>query len=502
MTMPIRLIFLAAMFCCLNSSSASPVSTATAQPQPEPIELKVHIKPPAANDSRYFYVPFNVPNNAARIDVTYQYDRAKETNTLDIGLFDARSSGRDTDPAGFRGWSGGRRAEFFISQGEATPGYMPGALPAGTWRIILGLYRVAPGGVDVTFKITIEIGTSKSPAPVHQPGTRPSASQKIGKSAGEISRWWSGDMHMHTVHSDGNWTIAELISSASARGLDFICITDHNTASHHREIDHLNTAPPPLVMRGEEITTYGGHTNAWGLPSGTWIDFRAHPGDSARIKAIAAETHRAGALISINHPSALCSGCNWSYENSAASFDGIEVWNGSWEETDEQALLMWDKLLQAGRRITAIGSSDSHKETNPIGQPTTHAFANALSQTALLAAIKRGSVYLSSEPAGPTITFTAQTTEGQGQHGIGMEVHLTTPGIVRFMIGSDAASADATVSFISNGKVLQKFPASAAAQAIEIECRESGYFRVEVRDKTHSMLALTNPIYVRVEKNN
>ena len=46
--------------------------------------------------------------------------------------------------------------QFSISRDEATPGYLPGALPAGTWRIILGLYRVDAKGVDVSLKIEIE----------------------------------------------------------------------------------------------------------------------------------------------------------------------------------------------------------------------------------------------------------------------------------------------------------------------------------------------------------
>src|SRR6266542_4611204 len=117
------------------------------------VERHVHIDPPGANDSRYAYVPFDVGPHAVRISISYQYDRANGANTIDIGLFDARSTGSDTDPRGFRGWSGGSRSECFISSNEATPGYVPGALRAGTWRIILGLYRVAPTGVDVTFKI-------------------------------------------------------------------------------------------------------------------------------------------------------------------------------------------------------------------------------------------------------------------------------------------------------------------------------------------------------------
>ena len=151
--------------CCLSGATASSVVIyvlAATNLHAQTVNRVVHLAPPGPNDSRYSYVPFDVPANAVRISISYQYDRADGANTIDIGLFDARSTGSDTDPRGFRGWSGGRRSEFFISREEATPGYMRGDLPAGKWRIILGLYRVAPKGVDVSFKIDIETKANNS----------------------------------------------------------------------------------------------------------------------------------------------------------------------------------------------------------------------------------------------------------------------------------------------------------------------------------------------------
>ena len=501
------------------AATSQGVLTATpgAARQTQTTERRVHLAPPGAKESRYVYVPFDVPQDAVRIRISYQYARADGANTIDIGLFDARSTGSDMDPRGFRGWSGGRRSEFFISHDEATPGYLPGAMPAGTWRIILGLYRVASAGVDVSFKIEIDTGNgsaSSTPAerktssaatgtsltPLAKSNARaPSRRQKI---AGHNSRWWRGDLHMHTVHSDGDWTVAELISTALDVGLDFIAITDHNTASHHTEIDRSATGSrPPLVLRGEEITTYGGHTNAWGLPSGAWIDFRVRAGDTSRILNIAAQAHRSGALISINHPFALCGGCGWSYDAAARGFDAIEVWNGAWDPTDEMALTMWDRILQSGRHITAIASSDSHRAVNPIGQPTTHVAANALSQIALLAAIRQGRVYLTGE-ARAVIGFEAEAKprKRRSRSAIGDELRLRAPGTVRFFISTAAAPPDATVSLISNGQVIRSLPARSDVQpqVIEIECQRDAYYRLEVRDKTKSVLALTNPIYTKI----
>jgi hypothetical protein len=475
-------------------------------------ERVVHVPAPTANDSRYMYIPFDVPANAVRISVSYQYDRANGANTIDIGLFDARSTGSDTDPRGFRGWSGGRRSEFFVSRDEATPGYLRGALPAGKWRIILGLYRIAPAGVDVSVKVEVETSNERPPIPADSSRrTGLSTTSAIAmprlenpRSLGHTGRWWKGDLHMHTVHSDGNWTIAELITGARKTGLDFIVITDHNTASHHEEIDRLSKGSrQPLVLRGEEITTYGGHTNAWGLPAGTWIDFRTRPGDNSRIANIAAQAHRAGALISINHPFVLCGGCSWSYDPAARDFDSIEVWNGPWDFTDEPAVKMWDKILQSGRRITAIASSDSHRPDTPIGKPATHVAATVLSLRSLLQSIRRGHVFLTDGTDRVVLNFEAERKSGPSRSRtvIGDELRLPAAGPVRFLIATPVAPPDATVSLISNGEVIQSFPAKTGPpQVVEIDCRRDAYFRLEVRDGTKGMLALTNPIYVRIAK--
>ena len=496
------------------------IATPSAATKTETTTRVIHINPPGPNDSRYFYLPFDVPRNAVRIHVSYQYDRARDTNTLDIGLFDARSTGSDTDPRGFRGWSGGRRSEFFVSRDEATPGYLRGEMPTGKWRIILGLYRVAPGGVDVSFKIDIETdangfrssrpaangtGLSATAIPVTsiaEAGTPRPSSRQAGPHG---VRWWRGDLHMHTVHSDGNWTIAELISSALKSGLDFIAITDHNTASHHEEIDRLTRGlRRPLVVRGEEITTYGGHTNAWGLPSGTWIDFRTHPGDTSRISNIAAQAHRAGAVISINHPFVLCGGCSWSYDSAARDFDAIEVWNGPWDFTDEPAVRMWDKILQSGRRITAIASSDSHRPDTPIGRPSTHVAATVLTQAALLTAIRQGHVYLTDGASPFLVSLDAELANGKrrARWTIGDEIRLNAPGTIRFFITTGTTRPGATVSLISHGEVIRSFPArtDGQPQVIEIECEHDSYFRLEVRDGAKAMIALTNPIYVRIKR--
>jgi hypothetical protein len=520
---PIQTATRSLMLVLLCGALAAGAARAQAPQNARATEQTVRIAPPGAGGSRYVYVPFEVPRGAVRVHVSYEYAREGGANTLDLGVFDARADGpgRGVSARGFRGWSGGRRSEFFITRAEATPGYLAGELPAGRWRVVLGLYKVAPAGVDVKVKVVVETGAKGTGTRASRPrpaASRPRRPTSPGRNvAGRAPRWFAGDLHMHTVHSDGDWTVPGLAAAARAAGLDFIFVTDHNTASHHAEVDAANSQPP-LVMRGEEVTTYGGHANAWGLPAGAVIDFRVRPGDAAGMSAVAARARRLGALISVNHPFALCGGCDWSYGGAIREFDAVEVWNGVWDATDESALKLWDGLLRRGLRPTAVASSDSHRAQNPIGWPTTHVAAAELSQAALLHAIRQGRVYLTRGARGPSLDFEAAAGEigspgaAGARTGVGGEVRLAAPGTVVFFVRVDTAPPGlrvteptfgsvprgATVSLVSGGRAVRAWPANELTEVFEVECERDGYYRLEVRDQGGAMLALTNPVYVKV----
>jgi len=178
------------------------------------------------------------------------------------------------------------------------------------------------------------------------------------------------------------------------------------------------------------------------------------------------------------------------------------VWNGPWDFTDEPALKMWDKILQSGRHITAIASSDSHRPDTPIGQPSTHVAMPVLSQQALLKALRSGHVFLSDGSGSVVLSFEAEpaTRKTRSRAAIGDQVRLLVPGKVRFFVKVKSAPTDATVSLISNGEVIRRFDAKpdGEPQVIEIDCRRDAYFRLEVRARTNVMLVLTNPIYIKI----
>lgn len=342
---------------------------------------------------RYLLLPFEVPEDCRRIDVSYAFGAELgrghgdvcEPDILDLGLLDPAYEGLPSKQ-GFRGWSGGARRAVFIEEQHATPGYLPGDLPAGTWHVILGLARV--GAAPCPYRVEIEISVARGPA---KPGPG----------------WFRGDLQSHTHHSDAKGSLLDLRQAARQRGLDFLAVTDHNTVSHHRYLAELSE-PDLLLLPGMELTSYHGHANVWGVEG--WVDFRL--GSDADVAEAVAEVHRRGGLFSVNHPkhSPGCIGCDWTFQVPAGA-DSLEAWQGPWALRNWESLERYDAVLRSGRRLTLVGGSDRHQPGWPdpdpaefqLGSPTTWLYLTELSREAVLDAIRAGRGFVSATPEGPRL---------------------------------------------------------------------------------------------------
>jgi PHP domain len=447
---------------------------------PAAIVLRKHFAP---GGLRYQYLPFDVSADTASITIACSYTGDDGSSVIDVGLFEPGPLTIGT-PA-FRGYSGGNLRTITVGRRTASPGYRTGPLPAGTWHVMLGMYRVAPAGVDV--EITIA-QTRDEPPPSAPPdvGTRGSSSEKRDRS--DQPKWYSGALHLHTRHSDGTLTPAALADAARDAGYDFIAITDHNNTTHTRE----PMPSSPLHLIGEEVTTPGGHATVWGLPEGAWIDFRVAPRDPGAADAVAGlvdAAHRAGALFSISHPIDNCDGCSWTHAI-PEGVDAIEIWQ--YEQTPREAeIAVWDRLLREGRRITAVGVSDWHRRPEPIDTAAVRVLASSLTQPAVLEGIKQGRVIVMRDVR--TLPPSVRARCGSADAGVGetltcaanddLEVHVSMPELS----GADAEftwnAARMTTRTIGHGTT---FTMPAAA----------GYVRVRIRTANGRTVAITNPIYV------
>ncbi|MGN9893462.1 CehA/McbA family metallohydrolase [Micromonospora sp. L31] len=327
-------------------------------------------------------LPVTVPPGTAALTVRLDYPR--QAGVLDLGCL---------GPAGFRGWSGGARDGYTVAAHWATPGYLPGELEPGEWQVLLRLHRIPPDGLSYEVTATTSTTGPDAPTPPAAP-PRPDRPPRRALPGVDGRRWIAGDLHAHTVHSDGAATIDELAALASARGLDFLAVTDHNTVSHHPWLPAASARYGLTLLPGQEVTTDRGHANVFG-PVG-WVDFRQPPDEWL------AGAERAGGLMSVNHP--LGGDCAWR-QPLATRTRLAEVWHSGWWDRTWGAPLAWARAWRPD--VVPIGGSDFHRpgDDAPPGSPTTWLLVDddREPQAAVLDALAAGRTAVSAGPDAPLL---------------------------------------------------------------------------------------------------
>ena len=470
--------------------------------QVTPPDLVLEGKVTGSQNKTYFEVPFDVPPGVHRISVDFSYTGKDHKTTLDLGI---------ADPERFRGNSGGNKLHFTISETDATPSYLPGSIPPGKWKLLISVPNIR-SAEQGSYRAEIRFNAKQEDA----------SFAAVPLSTG--MRWYRGDFHMHTAHSDGSCASQSgkrvpcplflTAQEASARGLDFIAITDHNTDSHYDAMRELQPYFDRLLLiPGREITTFWGHFNIFGVTQ--YVDYRVVAHDGRDVNAILRDVRAQGGIASINHANApggeICMGCKWEPRSPVdmSQFTGIEAINGDMLSSTD----VWDRQLAQGIRLTAIGGSDNHNALIPaghpsaIGRPTTVVEARELSVPAILDGIRRGRVFVdltasrdkaidiearSADAAGPEVwTSMGDALQAPSGHAIAFRIHL-------------AGCPHAQVHLIVDGHEsagLPPLPAPAGDETLAFKWTSDGsyhWIRCEVRDQNGSLMLLSNPIYVNL----
>ena len=440
----------------------------------------------------WHYLPFRVPDGVRRISVKYDYEPTDtgigiSYNVVDIGIF---------DPDGFRGWSGGARRSFGLSRTAATPGYLPGRIRPGLWRIALGPYLITPPGTPYTVKVTLHFGRR---------GRRFDVAAAATEVAGRGPGWYRADLHTHTFHSDGSRTRGRLVGSARAAGLDILGSSEHNTSS--ATLSWGRHAPDDLlVISGEEVTTRAGHWLAMGIPAGTWIDWRYRPEDD-QLASFTDRVRELGGVAIACHPFNPVASIRWGFGTDFPHMDAFEIWNGPWTGDDQQAVVNWTKLLNQGRFVPAVGTSDSHNDGQTVGLAQSVMRLDALSSDAVVAAVRGGHLYVA-ESSAVSLSFDAATGQATASCGDTLEaapsdlvtVTLTgsgVPGCVGQLIGPAGVLAGALAADDGTLTVTMAAPASTIPYVRAEVRRPNGEVNSPTEDLAGSrMVALTNPVFV------
>lgn len=423
--------------------------------------LRRWVRPEDASDP-YPLLEFDVPEGMRRLEVSYRYDRSSGA-VIDLGVVDPRGAAFPRFP-GFRGWSGGFRDRFVITEGGATPGYLPGPVQPGRWAVLLGLYKIPRQGVEVKVEITTDRDPGPTPHPLPGPASPP-APRRAG--------WFRGELHSHTYHSDAPGSLEALVAEARERDLDFLAVTDHNTGSH---LPHLAACPEDLLLvPGVEVTTYRGHLNAWGLERP--VDFRCRTAED--MAAVIDSVHEQGGVCSVSHP--VAPGLQWNFGYDLP-IDGIEVWHGPTGDFNAVTLDHWEGLLRQGRHLTAFGGSDHHKGSDDIfALPTVWVRAEELRLPALLDGLRAGRVILTAQGFVPVEleVWHESRIYGPGETAPAERVEVRCGGGMR-------------------GYEVRLMSALGQIQEGEIDLASHRYVRAEVRckgDMPFPLVAMTNPVW-------
>jgi len=341
-----------------------------------------------------------------------------------------------------------------------------------------------------------------------------------------------GNIHIHTLFSDGTATPNEVAAIASRVGLDYILITDH--VAYPREFQGWYDST--LVLIGEEVHAPAfPHVNHY-LVFNAGEDVTAYGDQPQRL--IAAIRARRG-LGFIAHP----------YEHSGAfvsepeidwiawdaeGYTGLEIWNymsefKSYVTTLPRSLLYaffpklaitgpypetlakWDEL-QDSRRVVGIGGSDAHATLYRLGplarrifsyqhlfrSVNTHlllssAWSGDASQDAQLVyqALEAGRVFVAYDGLAPASGFTFTAAHDGATYTMGDEI--TAHDAVHFQAH---VPARARLRLIHNGSCV----AEARGTELTYHSHTPGFYRVEAyrpyafRERGW---IYSNPIYVR-----
>jgi hypothetical protein len=442
----------------------------------------------------YFEVPFRVPAGVHRISIDFQYTGKDQRAVLDLGI---------ADPERFRGASGGNKSHFTISETDATPSYLPGAIPAGQWHLLVAVPNMRPKVVS-QYRAEIRFNPRAEDASFT---AQPLA---VGR------RWYRGDLHMHTAHSDGSCKSQSgrqvpcplflTVQAAASRSLDFIAITDHNTDSQYdqmRELqpffDHL------LLIPGREMTTFHGHFNVFGVMQ--FMDWRISK-DGLDLNTVLRDARSKGGIASVNHAESpegeVCMGCRWTppSDPDMSLFSAVEVINGS--EIMLPSAKYWDSQLRAGHRLAAVGGSDNHNATirpgdvGAIGWPVTAVEADELSVPAILNGIRAGRTFIDltgsrdkmldfEADAGGASAKMGGTLHAAAGDTISVHIHTIAAkgSMVHLLLDGEESTPPLPVEG-ANSTVTATFPATAGRH----------WLRLEVRDSSGANELISSPLYI------
>ena len=389
--------------------------------------------------------------------------------------------------------------QVVISGDMASLGGIAGELPAGEWELhVYNLegenrnHKPMQYHAEFAFDEAVDSQSQQIAVPTV---TSLNAENQIQFDYSKIkapeSRWYRGDLHAHTVLSDGHNTLEAATEIIESQQLDFMFLTEHNIC-HPALPDSERT----LILPGVEVTTDKGHFNVHGPVAGLSMrdaDFSSEAlirqglviaGKQAAVQGNKTKQSHHTGNISINHP--MMKPWHWHFADMPlASVDTMELccdptWSTSPVST-ESALNVLSAMWNCGHCIYAVGGSDSHlephernpKATEPsiYGDPSTFVFSHGLSGEGILAGLRQGHVYLERQCGLAVSINQGSVLPGQDVGDSELTYHL--------------AVADKSIPYFAecvvDGEVIRRIQIGPEGIDIDVDMHQHKWVRIDIR---------------------
>lgn len=355
---------------------------------------------------------------------------------------------------------------------------------------------------------------------------------------------YKGHLHIHTLHSDGAKSHADIAQDAIAAGLDFIIITDHNVWVDGVEGYYDDgKGGRVLLLVGEEVHDVrrwpqANHCLIFGAEQG----LSPHAADPQTLIDAA---NAAGGFCYLAHPFEIGSPLgesgeldplNWE-DWEVTGYTGLEIWNYLSEFKSyltskpaairavyhpeklitgpfRKTMVKWDELLAGGRRVACIAGGDVHGGTYNLGPLTrtvfpyefhfralnnhiltTKPFSGEFAQDKQLAltALRQGHAWVGYDAAGDTAGFRF-SAQGLKRQAIMGDVLKIKKGYVTFQA---TIPAPGHIQLVHDGEVVAE---TAQTSRLLYQTDEPGAYRVQVFTRFAGRKRgwiYSNPIYVQ-----
>src|SRR5262249_43929726 len=151
-------------------------------------------------------------------------------------------------------------------------------------------------------------------------------------------------------------------------------------------------------------------------------------------------------------------------------------------------------LLRQGRRIAAVGGSDSHASTQPVGRPQTVVYGKGLATRDLVDGLRRGRCYVAESNA---VSLALSASREGNASAAGPGEPLTVPPGADVTVTAEVSGApDATIALLSDGGCVGRAKTDASGDGRLTWTAPGGearFARVEVRRRARfpTMVALS-----------